>query len=329
MFDKAELSDLAEFKFGHSQDREKATGCTVVIAPEGARCGVSIVGGGPATRETDLLRPENMVQDIHAVVLAGGSAFGLEASSGVMDALAKRSIGFSLMGIQIPIVTGACLFDLTVGEFSYPDKSMGAKAVEHAFSNEKFEQGNVGAGIGASVGKILGPQHSMKSGFGYQVLRFDDLVVGALVATNALGNVIDSYGQSIAGCINEKGELIESLEAFSSYVKDASSHGTSSTVQAPTNTTLGIVVCNAKLDKGQATKVAAISNDAYARAIKPVHTSNDGDAIFTFASGKVDTLPDLVAIMATEAMEQAILNSVLYAESAYGLTAAPDLRIPK
>lgn len=319
MFEKATLSDLSDFKFGHAQDAEVGTGCTVVVAPDGATCGVSVTGGGPATRETDLLRPENMVQAVHAVALAGGSAFGLEASCGVMDALAERSIGFELMGNHVPIVTGACLFDLTVGGSGHPDKAMGQAAVAAAFSEGEFEEGNIGAGTGASVGKILGPDHAMKSGFGYHLVRRGDLVVGAFVATNAVGNIRNSQGEWLAGCLDSEGKVIDSIEAYDSMVD------TLTALQTPTNTTIGAIVCNAKLDKAQATKISSAVNDAYARAIKPVHTLNDGDAIFTCASNKVDALPDLVALMATEAMEEAIHRSVLTAESAYGLIAARDL----
>lgn len=319
MFEKASLHDLEDFRFGHAQDEQRGTGCTVIIASEGAVCGVDVSGGGPATRETDLLRPENMVQAVHAVVLSGGSAFGLEASCGVMDALAERSMGFSLMGNHVPLVTGACLFDLTVGDPGHPDKKMGRQAVDEAFSGAPFGEGNVGAGTGASVGKILGHEHSMKSGFGYHLLRKDDLIVGAFVATNAVGNISDPQGGWLAGCLNDKNEIVDSVEAFSSMI------GAHAPLSAPTNTTIGAIVCNAKLDKAQAAKVSSVVNDAYARVIKPVHTSNDGDAIFTFASSRIEVTVDLVALMATEAMEEAIRRSVLTAENAYGLIASKNL----
>lgn len=316
MFENAELADLDDFRFGHAQDCKKATGCTVFIAPEGACCGVSVSGGGPATRETDLLRPENMIQDVHAVVLSGGSAFGLEASCGVMEALSKRDIGFEIVGSRVPIVTGACLFDLAVGKFSYPDKEMGAKAVDAAFSENRFKMGNVGAGTGASVGKILGADRAMKSGFGFHLLKRNDLVVGAFVAVNAVGNIVKSETEWLAGCRDEKDDIIDSIAAFE-QVADLLE-----TAKMPTNTTIGVIVTNAALNKAQATKVSHITDDAYARRIIPVHTSNDGDAIFTFASGKVSALPDMVAIMATEAMESAIRSAVFGAEEAYGLPSA-------
>lgn len=320
MFEHVDITELSDFKFGHADAPDAGTGCTVIIAPEGARAGVSVSGGGPATRETDLLKPEKMIQNIHAVVLAGGSAFGLEASCGVMDALAKREIGFEIAGMRVPIVTGACLFDLTVGSVAYPDKAMGKTAVEHAFSSLPFEMGNVGAGTGASVGKLCGPEYSMKSGFGFTVLKRKDLVVGAFVAVNAAGNIGNPDRGWLAGCRNDEGDIVDGVVAFDQAI-DFMEHSL-----APTNTTIGVIVTNAMLDKAQATKVATITNDAYARAIKPVHTSHDGDAIFALASSKVIADPDLVAILATEAMEQAIYEGVRSASSAYDLPSAKDMR---
>jgi len=316
MFEKTTLDALPSFLFGHAQNTQGATGVTVVIAPEGATCGVEVRGGGPATRETDLLRPENMIEKVHAVVLAGGSAFGFEASCGVMDELKTRSIGFHLDSICVPIVVGACLFDLAVGENCAPDKKMGKEAVHAAFEKASFVEGNVGAGCGASVGKLLGQQNAMKSGFGMSVLRRGDLVVATLVAVNALGNVVSPDGKVLAGCRNEKGELVDGLEALSFAVEQLSQ-------QTTTNTTLGIVVTNAQLNKAQATKVSSVVHNAYARTIRPIHTSQDGDSIFTFASGETPSSPDLVAAIATEAMVEAIYRAIETAKEAYGLKAKP------
>lgn len=319
MFEAATPSDLPEFLFGHAQDKEAGTGCSVVIAPQGATGGVSVSGGGPATRETDLLRPENMIESIHAITLAGGSAFGLEASCGVMDALAERSIGFSLGSVFVPIVCGACIFDLMLGCNSHPDKAMGRAAVEAAFSHAPFTEGNEGAGTGASVGKLLGPEKAMKAGFGMQFFRQGDLVVGALVVLNAVGNIINPAGGWLAGCRDENNRIIDSVEAFE--LASQTKVPGKDQVPLPTNTTLGIIVSNGNLTKAQANKVSAMVNDAYARAIKPVHTSQDGDAIFTLTSGKVETTPDLVAVIAAEAMESAIHRAIFCATEAYGLPA--------
>lgn len=322
MFEQAELADLTAFRFGHAQDLEAATGCTVVIAPQGAVCGIDVRGGGPATRETDLLKPENMIQAVHAVVLSGGSAFGLEASSGVMDVLAQREIGFAIETARVPIVVGACLFDLLVGQNAHPDKAMGTAATEAALAGNPFDEGVVGAGTGASVGKLLGGSRAMKSGFGFSVLRFGELVVGALVAVNALGNIRADDGSWIAGSRADDGTVMDGLQAFGLA---AQAMATQSQATACENTTIGAIVTNARITKAEATKISSTCHDAYARAIKPVHTSNDGDAIFTFASGEVDSGSDLVAIMGTEAMQQAIYRAIKTAQSAYGLPAARDI----
>ncbi|WP_139653377.1 P1 family peptidase [Raoultibacter phocaeensis] len=322
MFEQARLEDLTAFRFGHAHNAQAATGCTIIIAPQGAACGVDVRGGGPATRETDLLKPENMIEAVHAVVLSGGSAFGLEASSGVMDALAERGIGFAVECARVPIVVGACLFDLLVGEQAHPDKAMGRAAVEAAFAGEPLSQGNVGAGTGATVGKLLGGERAMKSGFGYHVMRFGELVVGALVAVNALGNVRDEDGTWIAGCRADDGSVMDGGVAFEVAARAMTAQTAAASAEQPCpNTTIGVVVTNARLSKAQATKVSSTCHDAYARAIKPVHTSNDGDTVFSFASGEIEAPADLVAAMGTEAMQQAIYAAVSSAEPAYGYPA--------
>lgn len=337
MLQPASLADVPAFRCGHAQNTDAGTGCTVVVAPAGATCGVDVRGGGPATRETDLLRPENMIEAVHAVVLSGGSAFGLAASTGVMDELAARGVGFEVGGARVPIVVGACLFDLLVGEQAHPDAALGQAACRAALDvapDAALAEGNVGAGTGASVGKLLGPERAMKAGFGVCGLRMGDVVACALVAVNALGNVRGADGTWIAGCRNDAGQVMEPLEAFSALAASetaaASTDGGAAAAAGAgttpcTNTTIGVVLTNARLTKAQATKVSSTAHDAYARAIKPVHTLNDGDTIFTFASGEVDASPDAVAILATEAMQGAIERAVHTATSAYGLPAANDL----
>lgn len=331
MFRPATLADLPAFRCGHEQNAEAATGCTVVVAPAGAVCGVDVRGGGPATRETDLLRPENMIEAVHAVVLAGGSAFGLAASTGVMDELAARGIGFPVAGACVPIVVGACLFDLPVGESAHPDAAMGAAACTAAFERgegEPLEEGNVGAGCGATVGKLLGGERAMKSGLGVCGLALGDLAVCAIVAVNALGNVRDESGAWIAGCRDDAGGVMDPLDAFGAMAAQAAAEAASG---APAeggpcpNTTIGVVLTNARITKAQAAKTASTVHDAYARAIKPVHTLNDGDTVFAFASGEVEALPDEVSVLATEAMQGAIVRAVRQAEGAYGLPAARDM----
>ena len=302
MLENATLADLPAFRCAHAQNTQAGTGCTVIVAPEGAVCGVDVRGGGPATRETDLLKPENMVQLVHAVVLSGGSAFGLEA----------------------PIVTGACLFDLLVGENAHPDLAMGKAAAEAALSDSYeglLEEGNVGAGTGASVGKMLGGEGAMKTGFGMAGLRWGDLACVALVAVNALGHVVSADGRQIAGTRDGKGGIADPIETF----ERAMAAQTTEAAGGPTaNTTIGCVLTNARITKAQATKTASCVHDAYARAIHPVHTLNDGDTVFTFASGEVKTDPDAVSVLATEAMQRAIERAATQPDSAYSLPSAKD-----
>lgn len=332
MFETATLADLPAFGIAHETNVEAGTGCTVVVAPAGATCGVDVRGGGPATRETDLLRPDNMIELVHAVVISGGSAFGLAASTGVMEALGAESIGFGVGDARVPIVVQACLFDLLVGENTHPGPASGAAAARAALALQRegmtgdLAQGCVGAGCGATVGKLLGPERIMKGGFGWSAIRAGDLVVASLVAVNACGNVRDRAGDWIAGCRDDHGNVVPPMQAMEmAFAAQAAAQAASRTDEdgAPcTNTTLGVVLTNAALTKAQATKVSTMAHDAYARAIEPVHTMNDGDTIFTFASGPVATDTNLVGALACETMQDAIVNAVLQATDAYGIPAA-------
>lgn len=306
---------------GHATNEEAGTGCTVIVCPEGATGGVDVRGGAPATRETDLLRPEEMVQMVNAVVLSGGSAFGLAASTGVAEELERRGIGLDVMVTKVPIVTGACLFDLGCGDaFVRPDASMGVKAVEDALDNscKQLACGNVGAGTGCTVGKVLGPDRAMKSGLGECVHESGELVCGAISAVNAVGNIVDPQtGAFLAGLLDETGENVISVE--DAYMQALAA------MPLRSNTTISCVVTNAKLSKAQATKVAQMSADAYAHAIRPTHTTNDGDTIFVLATGQVEAETDLVGMLATSALESAIAKAATSATSAYGYRAACDL----
>lgn len=332
MLQPASLADLPAFRCAHAEDARTGTGCTVVIAPEGAVCGVDVRGGGPATRETDLLKPENMIEAVHGVVLSGGSAFGLAAATGAMEELAARGIGFPVESARVPIVVGACLFDLLVGQNAHPDAAMGRAAAQAAFERDAAEplaEGNVGAGCGASVGKLLGGERAMKAGLGVCGLRLGELAACAIVAVNALGNVRDADGAWIAGCRDDEGRVMDPLEAFGVLAQQAAAAAAAREVDPAAgpcaNTTIGVVLTNARLTKAQATKASSTVHDAYARAIKPVHTSGDGDTVFTFASGEVDADYDVFAILATEAMQGAIVRAIEQAEGAYGLPAARDV----
>ena len=316
-----DIRDIPGIYVGHATNAQAGTGCTVIVCPKGAVGGVDVRGGAPATRETDLLRPEETVQELDAVVLSGGSAYGLAASVGVAEELERRGIGLDVMVCKVPIVSGACLFDLACGDHSVrPDAQMGAAAVADAFDNADapLPRGNVGAGTGCTVGKLAGPDHAMKSGLGMDVEKAGELVCGAVSAVNACGDVRDpETGKAIAGVRGESGKVGSSVDAMLAMA-----------AQMPlsrTNTTISCVVTNAKLTKAEATKVAQMSADAYAHAISPTHTTNDGDTIFVMATGEVEAQVDLVGTLATKALGRAIADGALQAESAYGLPAARDL----
>lgn len=316
-----DIKEIEGIKVGNAENVEAGTGCTVVICEEGATPGVDVRGGAPGTRETDLIRSENFVEKIHAVVLAGGSAFGLDAASGVMKYLEERGIGFDTGVLKIPIVASAILFDLAVGNpYIRPDFEMGYKACVNAEKGE-FTCGNKGAGTGATVGKFLGIKRAMKSGLGCYALQAGELKVGAVVAVNALGDVFDpETGEVIAGLLDEKGEKIISTEKV---IIDGL--GADKNVFQG-NTTIGVVITNAMLSKAEANKVASMAHDGYARAIKPVHTMFDGDTIFVMATGKVKVDPTSVGVLAVKAVERAIVRALKEAESAYGLKSYKDLK---
>lgn len=308
----------------HATNEAAGTGCTVIICPLGATGAVDVRGGAPATRETDLLRPEETVQALHAVVLSGGSAFGLAATCGVADVLERHGIGVDVGVTHVPIVSGACLFDLMCGRCDVrPTVADGAAAATAALaslgSGEPLAQGNVGAGTGCTVGKCAGAERAMKSGLGESVLEAGDLVAGAVVAVNALGDVYGpNTNKPVAGLLDENGKLVanttDALLAMATGVEFIRS-----------NTTISCIVTNAKITKAEATKVAQMCADAYAHAIRPTHTTNDGDTIFVMATGEVEANVDVVGTLATKALGQAIVNACTQAVGAYGFKAACDL----
>ena len=305
----------------HATDAEAGTGCTVILCPSGATGGVDVRGGAPATRETDLLRPEETVEEVHAVVLSGGSAFGLAASCGVAEELERRGYGLDVGVARVPIVTGASLFDLACGDASVrPTPVDGQRACVAALDHPgtPLERGNVGAGTGCTVGKLRGPQHAMKGGLGEAVECAGELVCGAVAAVNACGDVRDpDTGEMIAGTRNDDGTLGDTREVLLG--------GYAHMPLERTNTTISCVVTNARLTKAQATKVAQMSADAYAHAISPTHTTNDGDTVFVMATGAVDAPVDVVGALATRALGRAIADGARSAKSAYGYVAARDL----
>lgn len=315
------ISEIEGFKIGQAQDELGATGCSVVICEKGASAGVDVRGGAPASRETELLKPVNLVEQIHAVMLSGGSAYGLDACSGAMQFLEEHGIGFDVQVAVVPIVCGAALFDLVVGNpKARPDKEMGYKACLNA-SNEPPSEGNIGAGTGAAVGKFFGTDRMMKSGLGTFALQVGELKVGAIVAVNALGNVIDiDTGNFIAGLLSEdKSEIVSTEQAMYDQYE-------SETNIFSGNTTIGIIVTNANLTKSQANKIASIAHNGLARAIRPVHTMFDGDTVFVMASGGVSAMPDAVGSLASQVMAKAINKAALSAVPAYGLKGAIDFK---
>jgi len=291
----------------------------VVLCPEGAVAGVDVRGGAPGTRETDLLRPENLVQEIHAVLLAGGSAFGLDAAAGVMQFLEERGIGFDVQVTRVPIVCGAVLFDLAIGDSRIrPDRQMGYQACLHACAGPDV-QGSVGAGAGATVGKIRGMAWAMKGGVGMDALETGSLKIGALVAVNCLGDVVDpDTGETLAGPRNGNEQPLadtETLMLRSSVGKTNLFSG---------NTTIGVVATNAVLTKAQAAKVASMAQDGYARTMRPAHSFVDGDTIFALSTGAVAADLNVVGFLAARVMERAVVSAVKNATSLCGVPAHAD-----
>ena len=312
------ILDVKGLKVGQVEDKNGLTGCTVVICEEGATCGVDVRGAAPGTRETDLLDPVNLIQKVHAVVLSGGSAFGLESTCGVSKYLEERNIGFDVGVAKVPIVVGAVLFDLAAGNPKCrPDKEMGYKACEMA-SDTVLKQGNYGAGCGATVGKIKGPEYAMKGGIGsYSIKLENGLVVSALIAVNAFGDVYEG-GKVIAGVLdNSKTKILNSYE----LMKQGINKGGFSI----DNTTIGVVATNAKLDKAGCKKISQMAHDGYAKAIFPIHTSHDGDTIFTMATGEVEVDITLLGSLALEVVEKSILNAIKNSSSVKNILSYKDM----
>lgn len=317
------LTAVDGVKVGHYTLTERPTGCTVVLVESGATAGVDVRGGAPGTRETDLLDPVNSVQQVHAIVLAGGSAFGLDAAPGVMRYLDEKNIGVKVGTINVPIVPAAIIFDLNVGgkPAVRPTAECGYQAARAATTLPVVE-GSVGAGAGATIGKAAGAARAMKGGIGSAAIRLPDgLVVAAIVAVNALGDVVDpSSGKVIAGVRTSDGRALADARTLLRSGGMAPS-------RIGGNTTIGVVATNAALTKTQATKVAQMAHDGMARAISPVHTPSDGDTIFAVATGARQGDADLVTIggLAAEAMADAIVRAATQATGVPGFPAARDL----
>jgi L-aminopeptidase/D-esterase-like protein len=297
---------------GHFTDLRRPTGCTVVITRAGAVAAVDVRGAAPGTRETDLLQPGNLVEKAHAIVLAGGSAYGLDAASGVMRWLEENGIGLAVPYGLVPIVPAAVLFDLPVGDARIrPDAQAGYAACMNATPNHPAD-GNVGAGAGALIGKLFGIGRAMKGGIGSASITLDGVTVGAIVACNALGDVIDPHtARVIAGARTADGlRLLNSRDAL--LRGDAQQ-----AILAGTNTTIGVVATDATLSKTQAQRLAQVSHDGLARAINPVHTMSDGDAMFALATGAAGKTLDMITLctLAAEVTARAIVQAIRAAQA--------------
>jgi L-aminopeptidase/D-esterase-like protein len=315
------LTAVPGVKVGHHTLSERPTGCTVILLPPDSLGSVDVRGGAPGTKETDLLDPVNNVQVVHAVVLSGGSAFGLDSATGVMKYLEEQGIGFG--AFKVPIVPAAILFDLPFGNKPNvrPGPDCGYQAAKSA-TDGPVAEGNIGAGAGATVGKMGGRDRSMKAGVGSSAIVMPTgLVVAALVAVNAVGDIIDpSTGQVVAGVRTPDGKALADARKLLR-------NGNPERPRAGENTTIGIIVTNAKLTKAQALKVSQMAHDGYARAISPVHTPGDGDTIFAMSTGSLQGDPNLslVGALAADAMADAIVRAATQATSSEGLPSARDL----
>lgn len=315
------IQDFETLKIGQAEDIRAGTGCTVLLlGKDGAPAGLDVRGGGPASRESELLKPMAAAGVIHAILLSGGSAFGLDAAGGVMRYLEERGIGFDVGVTKVPLVCESCLFDLTVADSrTRPDAEMAYAACCNAETGN-YHDGNFGAGTGATVGKVLGMEHCMKSGIGSYAVEVGALKVGALVAVNALGDIYDwKNGRKAAGVRAADGKSFldgETLLLQKTEVVENKFAG---------NTTLGVIVTNARFDKTRLCKIAGMAQDGYARAIRPVHTTADGDSIYAVSLGGVEADQDVVGALGARVMAEAILRAVQAAQGAYGFPAAADL----
>ena len=327
------LTDIAGLKIGHFTDPRRPTGCTVVLCEAGVVAGVDVRGAAPGTRETDLLNPMATVSQVHALLLTGGSAFGLAAADGVVRWLEERGHGLAVGPARVPIVPAAVLFDLWVGDHRIrPDGDAGYAACEAALQAEADEhpaQGNVGAGAGATVGKLLGVQRAMKGGIGTASIKVGGVTVAALVAVNAIGDVLDpATGLVLAGARSDDGlSLLNTMDAL------CDGQGPATTLNAAPDgsaTTIGVVATDAKLSKAQTNKLASMAHAGLARCINPVHTASDGDALFALATGGSGLSGNLSVLgaLAAEVTTRAVLNAVMAAQGLpeFGLPCARDLK---
>ena len=315
------ITDIEGIKIGQAQDRTGGTGCTVFIAPNGAYTGVDVRGGGPASRETTLLEPRAAADKINAVVLSGGSAFGLDAAGGVMKYLEEKKIGFDVGITVVPLVCQSCIFDLGVGDCkARPDVDMGYKACEDAFSDSEPKQGSYGAGTGASVGKLFMMKRAMKSGIGFYAVDVNGLKVGAAAVINAFGDIYEN-GKRIAGLLNEEKTALSEISVKEGMYKNIAPVENRFTG----NTSICCVITNAKFDKSQMNKIAAMASNGLVRAVSPVNTTADGDSVYAMSTGDFTADINAVGTLAADVLEKACINAVKNTEEMFGFKAFKNL----
>ena len=315
------ITEIQGVRIGQVENREAATGCTVFVCEEMMNAGLDVRGGGPASRDSQLLNPLMAAPGVHAIVLGGGSAFGLDATGGVAKCLEERGIGFDVGITKVPLVVQSDLFDLTVGDSTVrPDFAMGYEAAKQALDAPNYQDGNYGAGCGCTVGKVAGMETCMKTGIGSYAVQIGELQVGAVVAVNSLGDIFDwKTGAKAAGLLTEDKKAFRNTDELMRSSIEIKEN------KFVENTTIGVILTNAAFNKSQLCKIAGMGHDGYARSIRPVHTTADGDSIYAVSAGSIPADQDLVGALAAEVMSEAILNAVNSAESAYGFTAARDL----
>lgn len=314
------IQEFEGLSIGQAENKAAATGCTVLLLGKNGACvGQDVRGGGPASRESELLKPMAAADRIHAILLSGGSAYGLDAAGGVMRYLEEKDIGFDVGVAKVPLVCQSCLFDLGVADArTRPDAAMAYEACQNAETGN-YRDGNYGAGTGATVGKLLGGRGCMKSGIGSYAVQLGEVKIGAIAAVNALGDVCDwQTGRIAAGLLGPDGKSFLDSELVAARKTEVVFN------KFVGNTTLGVVVTNAAFEKSQLCKIAGMAHDGFARAIRPVHTSADGDTAYAVSLGKVQADMDVVGAWGARVMAQAILRAVQAAEPAYGLPAARE-----
>ena len=315
------INEVGNVNIGQVENPEAGTGCTVIISEEGMPAGLDVRGGGPASRDSQLLNPVMSAKVIHAVLLSGGSAFGLGTANGVMDYLEEHGIGYNVGVTKVPLVVQSDIFDLTVARMDVrPDAAMGYEAARRAMEEPNYRDGNYGVGCGATVGKIKGMQTCMKSGIGSYAVEIGDFRIGAIAVVNAFGDIFDyKTGRKIAGLLNKDrngfGDTMQVMAASTDVMEN----------KFTSNTTLAVVITNAEFDKTQLCKIAGMGHDGLARSVRPVHTSADGDSVYALSVGKVKADQDLAGAMAADVISEAITRAIYSADSAYGYLAAKDL----